>query len=253
MASKKQGASGVRREAHAAVKRGDTRRRVRELTVRALRERDLEPGDISDLVQDVLQGAADAVDRSIPSSRENVLRQVFDGLDDAVSSVARAGSKAVQGVRERGRAIADGAVPTAAKRVRAANDEFIRAVRLFAKRTSTEIGEELESLSDRARRTGSTVSRAAANAAGAADGRVLELTGEAARAGLSAARRAAGGIAMAASGLLEGLGEVMLPSKGAAQASKTRAKGKPAGKKASTRKKTSKKASKKKTAKKSRG
>jgi hypothetical protein len=203
----------IAKEARAAVGREHTRDRVRELTVRALRERDLGRTEISGLVREVLEGASGAVDESIPAARSSVLRQVFDGLSEAVNSAASAGATTVRSAQKRGRDLADHAVPNAAARIRAANEEFLHAVSLFAKRTSSGLGEELEAMVKRARRTGGQVSASTRAAASAADGRLMELTGEAARAGVTVARRAAGELAMAASGLLEGLGQVVTPRK----------------------------------------
>lgn len=238
MASKKS-ATGVRKQAHAAAKHDNPRTRIRELTVRALRDRDLTRDDISDLVHDILGGASDAVDDAIPSSRRSVLRQVFDGMGEAVDTVAAAGARTVKTARDRADTVAKAARP-AARRARAANADFILAVRSFARRASSEVGEELDQLVSRARRTGTKVAGSARDTADAADGRIVELTGEAARAGASLARRAAGGFALAASGLLEGLSEVVTPSR--AKPAKKRAAKKAASK---TNKKKSKNKSKK--------
>lgn len=229
MTTKKK-SSGVRTQAHAAAKHENPRSRIRELTVRALRDRDLGRDDISDLVHEVLGGASAAVDDSVPASRRSVLRQVFDGLGEAIDSVASAGARTVKGARERAGAVADAGRP-AARRIRQANSDFLLAVRSFARRASSEVGEELEALAGRARRTGKKVVGSARHTAQAADGRLVELGGETARAGASLARRAAGGIAMAASGLLEGLGEVVLPGAPARAKKKTKRSAAKSGKK----------------------
>ena len=242
MATKKK-ASGVHSQAHAAAKHENPRSRIRELTVRALRDRDLGRDDISDLVHEVLGGASAAVDDSIPASRRSVLRQVFDGLGEAIDSVAAAGARTVKTARDRAEVVSDASRP-AARRIRAANSDFLLAVRSFARRASSEVGEELDQLASRPRRTGKKVAGSARDTAEAADGRLVELGGEAARAGASLARRAAGGIAMAASGLFEGLGEVVLPGKPAKVKKKSKRSVAKAAKK-KTKKKTAKKAKKK--------
>jgi hypothetical protein len=187
------------------------RDRVKDLTVRALQDRTLRRGEVSGLVDEVLEGASDGLEASIPASRTSVLRQVFEGLSDAVGEAASAGAGAARELRRRGETIARREVPAAARRVRAANEEFLSAAGRFASRLTGEAREELESLVRRARRSGSAVGASARDAAAAADGRLLELTGEAVRAGVGVVRRAAGGLAMAAGGLLEGLAEVATP------------------------------------------
>ena len=205
MATKRKTASKVTNQARTAASRPDTRDRVRELTYQAIRDRRLSPAGVSALVHQVLEGASEAVDSAIPSSKRSVLRQVFDGLGDAFQTVGAAGVHAAESAAERGRTVARRTLPSTTKRVRSANDEFLAAVSSFAKHTKSELGDELDSLVKRARRAGSKAGDSARDAAHAADGRLLELTGEAARAGVSVARRAAGGLAMAAGGMFEGL------------------------------------------------
>jgi hypothetical protein len=108
--------------------------------------------------------------------------------------------------------MAEHTAPLTAKHLRAANDEFLRAVSTFADRTSTDLAEELRSFVTRARRTGGRVRASAQQAARAADGRWTELTDEAVRAGMSAAH-AASQFALAAKGMFEGLGEALSPPK----------------------------------------
>ena len=216
------------------------RDRVRELSVGAFRDHKLSIGEVPKLVREVLEGAVEGVDVSIPKSSRNVLREVFDGLSEGVQAIASAGSAAAKGVRERGQSIAGTNASVAGKRIRAANDEFLGAVRGFAGKASKEVREELDALVARAERTGPKVTGSARKAVKAADGRLGELSGETARAGVRVARRAAGALAMGASGFLEGLAEVMTPRPSSATRSK--------GAVGNAKKKSAKKASKKKTA-----
>jgi hypothetical protein len=187
------------------------RDRVRELSIRAFRDRNLTLSDVPKIVHEVLDGAVEGIDKSIPPSSSNVLREVFDGLSEGVRAVAAAGSAAVGDVRGRAKAVAGKNVPDAAKRISAANDEFLGAVRSFAGKTSKQVREDLDALVERAEKTGPKVTRSVREAAKAADGRLIELSGETARAGVRAARRAVGAVAMGAGGLLEGLAEAIAP------------------------------------------
>ncbi len=222
------GTRGAGEEARVVAGSGvRVRDRVKDLTVRALRERRVRRGEVSKLVHEVLDGASKGLDASIPSSHRSVLRRVFEGLSDAVGEAASAGTGAARDLRRRGAAIAKREVPAAARRVRAANEEFLHTAGLFARRLSGEAREELESLVRRSRRAGAAVGTSAREVAHAADGRLLELTGETARAGFAAVRRAASGIAMAAGGLLEGLAEVAAPGRPGASARARRRSTKP--------------------------
>ena len=194
----------------------DVRNRVRELTVSAIREGKLTARDVSRLVDEVLEGVAAGLDAAVPSSRSSVLRQVFEGLNDAMGTISKTGESVMRGVRTRGKNILEHDLPNAGRHVISASAEFLDAVGRFAGRVSGEIGEELEHLVSRARRDAPAVARSTARAAAAADGRVMELGGEAAEVGMQVARRAVGGLAKAASGLLEGIADSLTPQRPAA-------------------------------------
>jgi hypothetical protein len=211
MVTKKAGVHSIQAGAKEAAEGAAVRDRVRALSIAAFRDRKLSLSDVPKLVQEVLEGAVATVDKSIPASSRNVLREVFDGLSDGVKAIASAGSATVDDVRERGRAIKSKNVSVAAKRMLAADADFLGAVKKYAGKASKEVRQELEALVTRAERTGPKVTASVRKTAKAADGRLLELTGETARAGVRAVRRAAGALAMGAGGLLEGLAVAITP------------------------------------------
>ena len=201
-------------QARAKALAGDgtaVRDRVRELSVGAFRDRNLTLSDLPKLVHEVLEGAAQAVDESIPKSSRSVLRGVFDGLSEGVHAIASAGSTSVSDIRGRAPAATGRNMSHAAARIRAANDEFLGAVKSFAGKTSKQVREELDTLVARAERTKPKVVESARKAARAADGRLIELSGETADAGVHVVRRAAGALAMGASGFLEGVARAITP------------------------------------------
>ncbi len=191
----------------------NVRDRVRDLTVRTIRDRSVGLKDLSKVVDQVLDGAKQGVHDAVPQSQRNVLKQVLDGLGDAASVAARSGAGAIRDARARGETIAKKDAATAARQVREAHEDFLKAAGTFARRLTGEMREEVEDLVARARRAGPKIRTAAGTAASAADGRLLELGGEAARAGARMARSAIGGLMMATGGLLEGLAESITPAK----------------------------------------
>lgn len=221
------------------------RNRVRELSVGAFRDRKLSLNDLPKLVHEILEGAVEGVDKSIPESSHNVLREVFDGLSEGVEAIVSAGSAAVTEVRERGRTIAGKNASDAAGRIRTANDEFLGAVTSFAGKASKQVREELHSLVARAERTRPKVADSARKAAKAADGRLMELSEETARAGVRIVRRAAGALAMGVGGFLEGLAETITPKGQPTSAKTSRTAPKRAATKKATKKTTKKKTTKK--------
>ncbi|MCC6428958.1 MAG: hypothetical protein IT435_19320 [Phycisphaerales bacterium] len=210
-------AKPTRRRTRSTPKTSD---HVRQWTVRALHTRALSTS-LPKLVHNVLNAAVECIDESIPKSRRNVLREVFDGLRDGAHAAALAGSAAAREVRERSRSVANKIAPNAAKRIQAANDELLAAVRSFARSSSLQVREELDALTARAERTAPKVTAAARNAAKAADGRVIDLAGETAEAGVRVARRTASAAMMTAGGFLEGLAEALSPRSRAPAATRT--------------------------------
>lgn len=211
MATKKTSAAHTKANAQEAAEGAAVRDRVRALSIAAFRDRKLSLSDVPQLVRDVLAGAVESIDKSIPASSDNVLREVFDGLGDAVRSIASAGSTTAEEIRERGRAVKGKNVSDAAKRMLAADADFLGAVKSYAGKASKEVREELNALVARAERTAPKVATSVRQTAKASNGRLLELGGETARAGVRIARRTAGALAMGAGGFLEGLAAAIAP------------------------------------------
>jgi|GEM_PF-3245492 len=195
------------------------RDRVREMSIAAFHDRKMFMRDIPKLVHEVLEATAACVEESIPRSHRSILREVFDGMSEAVRHVAGAGKSTARELRDRGRTISSTAVATS-KRVREANARFLDAVRRFGNKTSKEIRAELNLLAARAERTGSQAAASARKAAQAADGRLPELAGETLRAGIGVARRSAVGLAIGASGLFAGIAEAIRPNNRSATAAR---------------------------------
>lgn len=195
----------------------DVRDRVRSLTVKALRDRNFGMKDVSKVVGDVLNGASQGLEDAVPKSQKNVLRQVFDGLNEAVDAAAGAGMSAARSARDRGERVVKKDAPAAARQVRQANDQFLSAAGSFARKLSGEMKEELQELVAKARRATPKVKSGVRSAATAADGRLIELGGETVRTGAKVARRTVGGVMMAAGGLLEGLADSINPPTGRSQ------------------------------------
>lgn len=186
------------------------RDRVRELTVAAFRDRELSMKDVPKLVGEVLEGAVQGLDASIPKTHNSVLREVFDGLGEGVHTIANAGSAVAAEVASRGHTIATKTASTA-KHIHAARSEFLGAVKSFARKASKQVGEELHSLAARAEGTGPKLADSARKIKDATSGRMKELSSETAKAGVSAARRAAGALAMGAGGFFEGIADAVSP------------------------------------------
>ena len=195
-------------KAHAIAKEGkDVRERVRELTAKSLRNRDTTVRDVTRVIDHVWKGAKRGVSASIPQSKRSVLRQVLDGLGEAADVAIKAGTGVVRDARTRGMTLAKKDAATAAREVRDAHGQFLDAAEKFARRLSGEAREEVEELVAQARKAAPRIRSAAGDVISSADGRLLELGGEAARAGTKIVRNAVGGLMLATGGLLEGMAD----------------------------------------------
>jgi hypothetical protein len=194
---------------------------IRKLSIAAFRDHRLSFKDISKLVTEVLEGAVESIDKSIPASRRNVLREVFDGLSEGVHTIASAGNRAIDEVRK-GQVVASKNIKVVAKRVRDANADLLKAVGNFARKTSRDVRTELDTLVAGAERTAPKIVKAGRKAVKATDGRMMELGSETARAGVRVVRRSVAGIAMGAGGLMEGLAEVVAPRRQPAASRKSK-------------------------------
>lgn len=189
----------------------NTRERIRDMAIRAMRDHDLSASQVRKLVHDALGGATKQVKQEIPTARRKEVREAFEGLRDAFDSVASAGINTGKSATRRGKNLAKHALPNAQRKLAAANEEFLNAVSSFAKKTSNELGAELESLVRRARKAGRSIASSATQAGRVASKDSGPLARDAGRAGWSLARKAVEQIALAASGLMEGIGQLVSP------------------------------------------
>src|SRR3569833_1234033 len=91
MAAKSAGMHRTKAKAKEAAAGAGVRDRIRDLSVAAFRDHKLTVRDISKLANEVLDGAVQSIDKSIPQSSRNVLREVFVGLSVGVHTIASAG------------------------------------------------------------------------------------------------------------------------------------------------------------------
>lgn len=191
---------------------GNVRKRVHDLTLRAVRDNDLSFKELPGLAKEVAHGAAAGLDNAVPKSGRNVLRQVVNGLTDAVAAAAKATKATASVASERGAAFVKRDVHRTAKDLRKLEDEVLNSLRLAGRSLTGAVRAELNTIVDEARLAGTKISAAAESAREAADGRLPELGRETVDAGSRAARSAVGTILQGAGGLLEGLADAVTKS-----------------------------------------
>lgn len=204
--------SSTAQHAKATAREGtDVRDRISRLTTDALRDRKLKLRDLPALASEVMDGAVEGVKEAMPESRTSVLRQVVEGLGDAYEAAAGAAASTARSTRRRGSEFIEKDVRSVAHDLRGVQRDVFDAVSGFGHRLSDELARELKSVVSTVRRARVGAAPGVRSAASAADGRLVELTGEVATTGVRIARRAAGTAMSAASGLLDGLAASVAP------------------------------------------
>lgn len=190
---------------HAIRNAEDLRRRIRDLTKEAIVERKVSLDDLSSLTGDTIQGAAEALNDTLPASRQSALRQVIDGLADAYASMADATRAGLDEASHRGTRLSK----AEAKRLRHAlstlEQSFLDATLGAAQRLSVQARQDLAAVLSQMRGSGTGITPAAKRAMTAAEKHWPDLVDETVKVGGAVAKSAATSLLLGASGLLEGM------------------------------------------------
>lgn len=190
---------------HAIRNAEDLRRRIRDLTKEAIIERKVSLDDLSSLTGDTIQGAAEALNDTLPASRQSALRQVIDGLADAYAGMAEATRAGLDEASHRGARLSK----AEAKRLRQAlstlEQSFLDATLGSAMRLSVQARQDLAAVLSQMRGSGTSITPAAKKAMVAAEKHWPDLVDETVKVGGSVAKAAATSLLLGASGLLEGM------------------------------------------------
>lgn len=190
---------------HAIRNAEDLRRRIRDLTKEAIIERRVSLDDLSSLTGDTIQGAAEALNDTLPASRQSALRQVIDGLADAYAGMAEATRAGLDEASHRGARLSK----VEAKKLRQAlstlEQSFLDATLGAAMRLSVQARQDLAAVLSQMRGSGTSITPAAKKAMLAAEKHWPDLVDETVKVGGSVAKAAATSLLLGASGLLEGM------------------------------------------------
>lgn len=99
-----------------------------------------------DLSRSVLDGAVGAIDKAVPRDRDNVLRQVIDGLGDGLSTAALAARLAMEEAKSEEQRFADEDLSRITTDLRTVGDLFVDTVSQAASKFKSKSGSELSTL-----------------------------------------------------------------------------------------------------------
>ncbi len=190
--------------------------RVRDAVEDAAGRAKATPSRLSELTQAAIDGAVNAADRSAPDNPESTLRQVVDGVTDALQRTAQATRLAVEEAAGDGRAYAEDELHSVAADFRTVADMFVETVERAATGARDQTSKHVHALRDHAERTFNAARPSIEDAAKAAATHPISLAGESVAATAKLTREAAGGLFSAVGKLLQSTGDRISPKDKAA-------------------------------------
>jgi hypothetical protein len=188
----------LRKAAGEAIKAGeDVTRRVRDLTLAALRNRSFDREGIREVVRAVTEGMAAAAPASGGSLRQ-AMGQAFRGMDEALTKSVEAGESAVRQMVATGRGVADNEVKQALAGLKKIEEDFVDTVSKVAASANERARPELRALVERATHAGTETGKQTA-----------KLMGEFAFSGMELAGQFSVRFARMASGVLAGMADAL--------------------------------------------
>jgi gas vesicle protein len=144
----------IRQAAIDAMKAGeDVTRRMRDLTLDALRNRSFDREGIREVVRAVTEGMAAAAPASGGSLRQ-AMGQAFRGMDEALTKSVEAGESALRQMVATGRGVADNEVKQALAGLKKIEEDFVDTVSKVASSANERARPELRALVERATHAG---------------------------------------------------------------------------------------------------
>ena len=144
----------IRQAAIDAMKAGeDVTRRVRDLTLDALRNRSFDREGIREVVRAVTEGMAAAAPASGGTLRQ-AMGQAFRGMDEALTKSVEAGESALRQMVATGRGVADNEVKQALAGLKKIEEDFVDTVSKVASSANERARPELRALVERATHAG---------------------------------------------------------------------------------------------------
>ena len=189
----------VRGQVEAIVAGGkEVRQQVSGVVAEAAEKFHLFPEGLIDLTKAVMEGALEALRKSVPPEPESTLRQVIDGLGDGFSTAALAGKLAIEEAAARGQAFAAEDLTRLSRNLTALGDRFVRTVSATGGALKATTQNELDALRRHIEHTHARIRPSLESVVATAAQQPLQLARESVGAGASLARQGVGALFTAA-------------------------------------------------------
>ncbi len=190
---------------HAVEKNENVQAAVRDITLKALGEGELDKERIKSVAEAVMQGAGDAVARESEQMKES-LSEAAAGLEQALIQAADAFRLAIEEAAGRVNEFSSSELKRSLNDLDSLEDIFVETLQHTAKSGSKIVRTIAEDMATHARNSGTSVGQHVARNIESLQNRLRELGADTAQAGEEAANR----IGQIARGILAGIGETLL-------------------------------------------
>jgi ABC-type transporter Mla subunit MlaD len=199
----------IKAEASASVERGgDIREQVRNLTLRALKSRQLNASEIKAVVGAVTDGINLGAAKRAGEVR-SALAEGLSGLDDALNKAAEATRLALQQLTSQSKDFREHELTHALESLKMLEEEFLNTVAQAAESAGGRIGQEWKDLVAHARRTGTDTGAQVAATVSELGNKLTTAVSGARAAGRETAREVSVRLASLASGILSGMADAL--------------------------------------------
>lgn len=204
-----QNAEQITGEAAAAVEKvTDLRGTVRDMTLRALKSRELNLGEVKSVLRAVSEGVSIGLEKR-GGELKGAASEALAGLDEAVKKSAEATKLAAEQLLSQGKEFTDQDLKPVYEDMKRLEGELLDAVSNAADRGGARVKQEFADLLTHARRTGTDTGRLVADTVAEFNGRLASTVKGGAAESATAARELSKRLAVVAGGILSGMADAL--------------------------------------------
>ncbi len=209
MSDTPQNAEQIAGEAAAAAEKvTDLRGSVRDMTLRALKSRELSLGEMKSVLRAVSEGVSIGLEKR-GGELKGAAADALAGLDEAVKKSAEATKLAAEQLLSQGREFTEQDLKPVYEDMKRLEGELLDAVSNAADRAGARVKQEFSDLVTHARRTGTDTGRLVADTVAEFNGRLAGTVKGGAAESATAARELSKRLTVVASGILSGMADAL--------------------------------------------
>lgn len=194
--------------ATAAEKVTDLRGTVRDMTLRALKSRELKLSEVKSVVRAVSEGVSIGLEKR-SGEMKNAAADALAGLDDAVKKSAEATKLAAEQLLSQSKEFSEQDLKPMLDDLKRLENDMLDTVSQVADRGGVRVKQEFSDLVNHARRAGTDTGRLVSEVLAQFNGRAGSTLKQGTADGASAARDLSQRLALVASGILSGMADVL--------------------------------------------